>query len=236
MLVGLALLILIAAGIYTRPRAANAAAKEAAAGAGENNGRLASAPDAAAGQRSSKKAKEAPQPPPAPPAEQADAPATPPPAQPSEPTAPTPPAAPTQSAAPPQTTAPTPPAVAAEPAQPPQPPVPAEPEIQDSDKPDKDKPAKEKSKQKVKKGVLIEAPRPAYPDEIKEQKIEGVVAVIITIGDDGNVIYAKADSGPKELYAVSEAAARKARFQPSLLDGKPAKVAGIMTYNFKLAE
>jgi protein TonB len=61
-----------------------------------------------------------------------------------------------------------------------------------------------------------------------------VVAVIITIGDDGNVIYAKANSGPKELYAVSEAAARKARFKPTLLEGKPVKVTGVMTYDFVL--
>jgi protein TonB len=84
--------------------------------------------------------------------------------------------------------------------------------------------------------VLIEAPRPTYPDELREQKIEGIVVVVITIGDDGNVIYAKADSGPKELYTVSEAAARKARFEPTLLDGKPAKVTGVMTYNFKVTE
>ncbi len=84
--------------------------------------------------------------------------------------------------------------------------------------------------------MLIEAPRPAYPDEIKAQKIEGTVAVVITIGDDGKVIQAKADSGPRELHAVSEAAARKARFEPTLVDGKPAKVTGVVTYNFKLAE
>jgi hypothetical protein len=48
------------------------------------------------------------------------------------------------------------------------------------------------------------------------------------------VIYAKADSGPKELYAVSETAALRARFQPSVVDGKPAKVTGVMIYKFVL--
>ncbi len=71
---------------------------------------------------------------------------------------------------------------------------------------------------------------------MKQQKIEGTVAVVITIGDEGKVIYAKADSGPKELYAVSEAAALKARFKPTLKEGQPVKVTGVMTYNFVLDE
>ena len=101
---------------------------------------------------------------------------------------------------------------------------------------DKEK-RKEKRKEKqdkIKKGELIEAPRPAYPDEVRQQKIEGIVAVVITIGNDGKVIYAKADSGPKELYGVSEEAARKARFKPTFKDGQPVKVTGIITYDFVL--
>lgn len=63
-----------------------------------------------------------------------------------------------------------------------------------------------------------------------------MVAVVITIGNDGNVIYAKAKSGPEELYGVSEAAALKARFQPTLVKGKPVKVSGVITYNFEADE
>jgi protein TonB len=97
---------------------------------------------------------------------------------------------------------------------------------------DKDKSAKEKSKEKVVKGELIEAPSPVYPDEAKKQKIEGTVVVTITIGDDGNVIFAKAKSGPEALYAASEQAAARARFKPTTKDGKPVKVAALITYNF----
>jgi TonB family protein len=140
-------------------------------------------------------------------------------------TPPTPPAPP----APPDPPAPAPKSQPAQPTEPPQPAEPAPPPAPE----DKDKSSKEKS-DKVKKGELIEAPRPEYPDDVKAQKIEGLVAVVITIGHDGNVIYAKADSGPKELYAVSEAAALKARFKPSYVNGQPAKVTGVMTYNFVL--
>jgi TonB family protein len=139
----------------------------------------------------------------------------------------TPPPPPAEPAPPPAS------AVSAQPTQPPQPPPP--PQQPESMEPAAQK-DKESSKEKseVKKGELIEAPKPVYPDEVKEKKIEGMVAVVITIGDDGNVIYAKAKSGPEELYAVSEAAALKARFQPTLVKGKPVKVSGIMTYNFEL--
>lgn len=56
----------------------------------------------------------------------------------------------------------------------------------------------------------------------------------IVIGDDGNVISAKAKDGPEALYATSEQAASRARFQPTTKDGKPVKVYGVMTYNFVL--
>lgn len=219
-LVGLALLILVATGVYNRPPVARAATPETNPSV-VNTGDPTSAPDAAADKKSSKKSKPAQPPaPPTPPTSPA------PPAEPSDPSA----AAPAQPPMP-ERAQPASPAAPAPPAEPAQPPVPAEPETRDADKPEK---SKEKDKQKVKKGKLIEAPQPTYPDEVKNQKIEGLVAVVITIGGDGNVIHAKADSGPKELYAVSEAAALKARFQPSLVDGKPTKVNGIMTYKFVL--
>lgn len=89
---------------------------------------------------------------------------------------------------------------------------------------------------KVKKGELIEAPRPEYPEEAKKQKVEGTVEVTITIGEEGKVIFARAKSGPSLLHDASVAAAYKARFEPSTVHGKPVKVAAIMTYNFKLDE
>lgn len=233
-LAGLALLILVAAGIYTHPLTANAAANDTAVSAGVNNEVLAQTAEAAADKRSSQKTRTMPPPPPAP-AEPDESPGVTQPPQPPQPPKPAQsesPAQPAQPAQPPH------PAQQAQPAQPPTPPTPPAPETPVAEKSDKNKPVKEKekSKQKIKKGALIEAPRPAYPDEIKAQKIEGTVAVVFTIGDDGNVIQAKADSGPRALHAVSEAAALKARFEPTLVDGKPAKVTGVVTYNFKLAE
>lgn len=98
----------------------------------------------------------------------------------------------------------------------------------------KEERSEQKSKDKVEKGALIEAPHPVYPEEARQQKIEGTVTVAITIGEDGNVIFAKAKSGPEVLYGASQEAAYKARFKPTTKDGKPVKVAGIMSYNFVL--
>lgn len=206
MLLGVALLILVGAGVYSRPGTVAAAARETGeVGTGSGgDGVVMAEPGADADRRSSKKTKQPPPPPPPPP-----------PAEGSESVAPAQPAQPPQPA---------------QPAQPPAPPA----DVQDSDQSDQHKAAKEKSKQKVKKGELIEAPQPTYPDEVKGKKIEGWVVVVITIGNDGNVIYAKAKSGPTELYAASEAAALKARFKPTLLEGTPVKVAGLISYNFVL--
>ena len=100
----------------------------------------------------------------------------------------------------------------------------------------KDNSSQEKKDVKVKKGELIEAPRPEYPEEAKKQKVEGTVTVSIVIGEEGNVISARATSGPSLLHETSVAAAYKARFKPSMANGKPVKVAGAMTYNFVLDE
>ena len=110
-------------------------------------------------------------------------------------------------------------------------PPPAEKQEKSSSK-SKEESSDQKSKGKVEKGALIEAPPPVYPEEAKKQKVEGTVSVTITIGEDGNVIFAKAKSGPEPLYGASEEAAYKARFKPTTKDGKPVKVAGTMSYNF----
>ncbi len=75
-------------------------------------------------------------------------------------------------------------------------------------------------------------PAPGYPPAAKAVRAEGTVTVQIQIGPEGNVIYAAAVSGHPLLRAASEAAAREAKFAPTLLDGKPLTVTGVLTYNF----
>jgi protein TonB len=58
--------------------------------------------------------------------------------------------------------------------------------------------------------------------------------VQILVNEDGTVKTARAVGGHPLLQQAAVAAARKARFSPTLLSGQPVKVAGVITYNFVL--
>jgi TonB family protein len=81
-------------------------------------------------------------------------------------------------------------------------------------------------------GRAIEMPNPVYPPAARAVRAEGTVAVEITIDESGSVTNAVAISGHPLLRAAAEKAARGAKFEPTLLDGKPVMVSGILTYNF----
>jgi outer membrane biosynthesis protein TonB len=56
--------------------------------------------------------------------------------------------------------------------------------------------------------------------------------VQVLIDESGRVVSASATGGHPLLRAAAEAAARGARFSPTLLSGQAVKVSGIITYNF----
>lgn len=58
----------------------------------------------------------------------------------------------------------------------------------------------------------------------------------VIVDEEGKVIDARAVSGHPLSYAVAAKAAREAVFTPTLLDDKPVKVAGVITYNFMPAK
>jgi TonB family protein len=81
-------------------------------------------------------------------------------------------------------------------------------------------------------GKAISKPQPAYPAVAKAVHASGTVTVQVTIDESGNVVAASAVSGHPLLQAAAVAAARQAKFSPTLLDGKPVKVTGVLIYNF----
>ena len=85
-------------------------------------------------------------------------------------------------------------------------------------------------------GKAIELPNAEYPDAAKAVRAQGLVAVQVTIDEGGEVISAKAVSGHPLLQSAAVEAARQAKFAPTRLDGEPARVSGVITYNFVLAE
>lgn len=85
-------------------------------------------------------------------------------------------------------------------------------------------------------GRAVYKPQPEYPFAAKMSRAQGIVKVRVTVDETGKVIAAKVfDTSPHpSLSRASEAAARGARFTPTLLSGTPVKVNGIITYRFVL--
>jgi protein TonB len=83
-------------------------------------------------------------------------------------------------------------------------------------------------------GKAISKPQPAYPPIAKAARASGTVTVQIVVDESGRVISASAVSGHPLLQQAAVAAARNARFSPTLLSGQPVKVSGVITYNFVL--
>jgi len=56
--------------------------------------------------------------------------------------------------------------------------------------------------------------------------------VQVTIDEQGNIVSASAVSGHPLLRQAAEQAARQAQFAPTLLEGVPVKITGVIVYNF----
>jgi len=80
----------------------------------------------------------------------------------------------------------------------------------------------------------ISLPQPPYPPLARQIRLQGAVLVQILVDETGRVISAHAVSGSSFLTTGAEEAARRARFTPTLLNGQPVKVQGVITYNFVL--
>jgi TonB family protein len=83
-------------------------------------------------------------------------------------------------------------------------------------------------------GKAISKPAPLYPPIAKAARAQGTVTVQILVDESGRVVSASAVGGHPLLQQAAVAAARQARFSPTLLSGQPVKVSGVITYNFVL--
>lgn len=81
-------------------------------------------------------------------------------------------------------------------------------------------------------GSAKSLPKPVYSAAAIAVNAQGKVDVQVLIDESGNVISAKAVSGNPLLRPAAEAAARNARFTPTLLSKVPVKVTGVIVYNF----
>ena len=83
-------------------------------------------------------------------------------------------------------------------------------------------------------GDAIRKVQPPYPPEAKFKRVSGSIFVKIEIDETGAVTDAKIICGGGILADVSREAALEWRFKPSILNGQPVKVRGILTFNFTL--
>jgi TonB family protein len=81
-------------------------------------------------------------------------------------------------------------------------------------------------------GKAIDLPKPDYPVEARKANAVGTVQVEVLIDETGKVISARALFGPQILQEAAVKAAKRARFNPLIVDGVAAKVKGILTYDF----
>jgi hypothetical protein len=77
---------------------------------------------------------------------------------------------------------------------------------------------------------------PEYSTEAKKAKAEGTVIIRVRVDEEGKTYEAIACSGHSLLRQLTADAAYRTRLSPTLLSGKPVKVAGVLVYVFKLDE
>jgi len=83
-------------------------------------------------------------------------------------------------------------------------------------------------------GSLLHRVEPEYPEQARQQKIEGAVVLTVRVGEDGAVRNVQLVSGPAELARASTDAVKQWRFKPHSVDGHPAEMETRVTLNFRL--
>ena len=86
----------------------------------------------------------------------------------------------------------------------------------------------------VLQGKALRKVQPVYPPFAKAARVSGPVKVQVIINEQGEVTEAEIVSGLPMLNLPSLRAARQWRFAPTLLEDRPVKVQGVLTFNFAL--
>jgi protein TonB len=86
----------------------------------------------------------------------------------------------------------------------------------------------------VLQGKAIERRTPNYPPLARQIHLSGSVSVEVMLGLDGHVETARAISGHPLLVTAAVDAARGWRFEPTLLNGTPVRVSGVIVFNFTM--
>jgi TonB family protein len=88
----------------------------------------------------------------------------------------------------------------------------------------------------VAQGSLLERVEPEYPEEARQQRIQGAVVLEVRIGRDGEIEEVKLVSGQPLLANAAIAAVKQWRFKPRLENGQPVGMQTRVTLNFKMVQ
>jgi Ca-activated chloride channel family protein len=81
-------------------------------------------------------------------------------------------------------------------------------------------------------GKALNLPRPVYPPVARTSGVVGTVIIEVTIDERGSVADVRVLSGHPLLQKAALAAARQAKFSPTILSGEPVRVKGTINYTF----
>jgi len=83
-------------------------------------------------------------------------------------------------------------------------------------------------------GKVRDMPEPEYPSIAKSARASGAVPVQVVVDEHGEVIAARPLAGHPLLRESAARAALRTRFTPTLLEGRPIKIAGVISFSFSL--
>ena len=75
---------------------------------------------------------------------------------------------------------------------------------------------------------------PIYPPVARNASTQGTVRVYVTVDEHGNVSEVARSEGPPLLRGAAEDAARRWKFSPTAVEGKPVRLSGYIEFNFTL--
>jgi TonB family protein len=83
---------------------------------------------------------------------------------------------------------------------------------------------------------LLHRVEPEYPEEARQQRIQGAVVLELHIGTDGTVEDVQLVSGPAQLAQAATAAVRQWRFKPRRQNGQAVRTQTRITLDFRLPQ
>jgi TonB family protein len=101
-------------------------------------------------------------------------------------------------------------------------------------------PAEAKEREPIRVGTNVQASKilskvdPEYPQEAKDQRVQGDVMLQVTVSKEGNVSDARVLRGHDLLNAAALNAVKQWKYSPTYLNGDPVPVIATVTISFKL--